>query len=222
MNVVNLNSASLNSKRLNVIGDIRSSAGGGGGGDVPSYENGVYIQHIDGKLYTIDEWTAKGFANDVANGVAVVADEAKFVVAKDSLDRTAWSSNQSQQIEGIYTTTDSTDAASDYRGYENTQLMLETDTSGAALICANYVFPNGAKGYLPSVGELSIYVNAETHNIMKQIGGKPFDSETSGGDGIYWSSTQYSDTRAWVVMYQAQANRKNKYLTYMIRPFAKL
>lgn len=24
---------------------------------------GVYIQHIDGSLYTTDEWTANGFAN---------------------------------------------------------------------------------------------------------------------------------------------------------------
>lgn len=60
MNMVNLNSTSLNSKRLNVVGDIRSSAGGGGGGnsgDIPSgYAEFTTIDNIvfsaaDGAFY---------------------------------------------------------------------------------------------------------------------------------------------------------------------------
>lgn len=77
MNVVNLNSASLNSKRLNVIGDIRSSAEGGGGGDkwwddnyisfrfIEGNESNLYPQlysSISGAEYSINngEWTPLG------------------------------------------------------------------------------------------------------------------------------------------------------------------
>lgn len=189
MNTIKINSASLNRVGLNVIGEIRSSANDG----PISYPNGVYIQHIDSKLYTADEWTAKGYANEDANGVAVIADEAKFVIAKNDLGQMAWSSNTSSLVKGILATTDSATAITDFAGYDNTQLMLATDTSGAGYSCANYTFPNGKKGYLPALGELDV-VSAnklEIDALMTKIGGTTLQYMN------YWSSTQYRFNKSW-------------------------
>lgn len=56
----------------------------------PQLPKGAFIQHIDGKLYTTDQWSAMGFTNDEANGVAVISDNAKFVIAKTSFDAYAY------------------------------------------------------------------------------------------------------------------------------------
>lgn len=46
---------------------------------------GVFIQHIDGTLYTTDEWAAGEFVADDANGVAVVDKKCSFVVSKANI-----------------------------------------------------------------------------------------------------------------------------------------
>ena len=44
---------------------------------------GVYIQHVNGSLYTESEWTAGGYSNDSANGVAILSETVHaFVIAK--------------------------------------------------------------------------------------------------------------------------------------------
>lgn len=155
---------------------------------------GVFIQHIDGNLYTTDEWSAMGFAKDEANGVAIISDNAKFVIAKTSLETMGWSSDISNAVEGVVLTTDSTTAKTDYAGAANTALIAVDDTSGAALACANFTFPNGAKGYLPALGE---WVDACAYKVdvdaaMALIGGTSLAEVYA-----YWSSTQYSAGKAW-------------------------
>lgn len=153
--------------------------------------NGVFIQHIDGTLYTTDEWTAGGFANDQANGVAVGNGVVRFVVAKTQFTSVKWSATASL-IEGVLVTDDQNIAKTDYAGITNTKIIARNDTIGAAYICANYIFPNGKKGYLPSYGEL--YLAYQKRNAiqtaMNLIGGVKLDQD-------YWSSTQVSATAAW-------------------------
>lgn len=154
---------------------------------------GVYIQHIDGTLYDEEGWTNGGFSNDVANGVAVITSKASFVIAKTNLGKMAWSSSTGTLVNGI----DSTNALTDYAGYNNTQLMLATDSSGAGYSCANYTFPNGNKGYLPALGELNeAYSNkSKIASLMTKIGG---DALTS----VYlWSSTQSSSGQSWALFW---------------------
>ena len=156
--------------------------------------NGVFIQHIDGTLYTTDEWTAGGFSNDLANGVAVGNGAVKFVIAKTIIStKVAWSSDTSNAVDGVMLTSDTNAAEKDYAGMANTKLIAATDTSGAAYICAHFEFPNGTKGYLPALGELYIaYKNKSAiNNAMALIGGANL------GTTYYWSSTQHSATRAW-------------------------
>lgn len=158
------------------------------------FPKGVFIQHVDGRVFSTNAWTEGGFANDQANGVVVSTDDARFVIAKDNVSTSMkWSSNTSTLVDGILTSTDATVAKTDFVGQENTNLMLATDTSGAGYSCANFTFPNGANGYLPALGELYVaYQNkAAIDKAMTLIGG------TALGNSYYWSSTQSSASNAW-------------------------
>lgn len=170
--------------------------------------NGVYIQHINGNLYTESEWTSRGYANSQANGVAVVSDACSFVIAKSdaSSSELLWG-GLGVTIEDIVTTNDSSVAARDYDGKGNTRKIIgqlggTTDESGivgspAAEACAAFTFPNGKKGYFPALGELQItYLNKTAiSSAMTTIGGTGFK-----GYGYYYaSSTQLNFLRYWYI-----------------------
>lgn len=180
----------------------------------------VMIQHIDGSFYTTSEWSANGFANDQANGVAVFAPNSKFVIAKTSLGKMAWSSDRSNAVEGVMLTSSSTKARTDYAGAANTALIAVDDTSGAALACANFTFPNGAKGYLPAIGEwVDAYAyKADIDAAMALIGG------TAIPESYHWSSTQYSAVEAWQLRWNnGNTDFASKGLTnYYMRAFSAL
>lgn len=160
--------------------------------------NGVYIQHIDGKLYTREDWTAKAFANDEANGVAVIADECSFVMSIETLSADTWTDNTNFLIDGVFSTTSQSEALKDYNGKKNTAHIKANETSGAATICSNYIFPNGANGYLPSVGEMYIaYLHKDEINAARTL------FKTKGYTWAYWTSTQGDESTAW---YNVQLN----------------
>lgn len=191
----------MNTIYLNTIGTPCKAGGGGnsgGGGNTGGYApipNGVYIQHINRKLYTPEEWTAGGYASSDANGVAVVDDDANFVVSKDKSEVMVWSS-YTPVISGVYANSSDASAKKDMNGRQNTRLILELADDGAAVFCANYTFPNGKKGYLPSLGEWNIVSSNMTAilDAMALIDGTPLDK------GYQWSSTQgTSSNTAWYV-----------------------
>lgn len=154
---------------------------------------GVFIQHIDGSLYTTSDWSSNGFLQDQANGVAVITSEAKFVIAKDNASTSVKWASTSTLVDGVFSTMTKSVALTDYAGKENTAQMLTIDTSEAAYCCGNYTFPNGAKGYLPALGEWNIaYQNkAAVTEAISLIGG------TALGANYYWSSTQGDKLNAW-------------------------
>ena len=170
----------------------------------------VMIQHIDGSFYTTSEWSANGFANDQANGVAVFAPNSKFVIAKTSPGQTAWSSDTMNAVEGVMLTSNSATAKTDYAGAANTALISAIDTGKAAYKCANFTFPNGAKGHLPALGELAdaYAYKADIDAAMALIGG------TAISGSYHWSSTQYSADKAWVLGWHNGSSGSNiKYST---------
>lgn len=186
---------------------------------------GVYIQHIDGKLYATDAWVAKGFANDEANGVAVIANEASFVVAKEDADgglTKNWGSS-SILVTGIVTTTNADSAKLDYGGAENTSKIiaqLGEDTKYAAHAADAYVFPNTNKGYLPSAGEFQVVLNNKNLIVeaLALIGGTAFLDATS-----YWSSTQRNIEGSWLCgVSSGSINYAVKYNPLKVRAFAPL
>lgn len=190
--------------------------------NVPIYENGVYIQHIEGTLYTNDEWSAKGFANEEANGVAVIADECSFVIAKSFASAAPWASELTL-VEGIVTTTSEETARNDFSGKANTEIISPLYENSAAKSAQAYTFPNGQKGYLPSLGEISI---AQTHEAL--IGSSFSLIGVNYTNAQVWSSTQANSLSAWrALLRQVTASYVNKqkkeYGTNVpVRPFGVL
>ena len=96
---------------------------------------------------------------------------------------------------------DSTAAKTDMDGAENTKALLNVYGSGvtenfAAGYAYHKTFRSGKHGYLPALGELKmIYANATEVNkcLAKLIG----QSDCIGAHW-FWSSTQNSETRAWL------------------------
>lgn len=182
------------------------------------YNAGVYIQHNDGSLYTEEEWVDKGFANDEANGVAVLDSRASFVVARANLTSGTWSSDTKNLVSDLPALPQK-DAVKDYDGYTNTQLILASgDTSGAAYKCANYTFNNGKKGYLPSLGEALILLeyNLAFNTALKAIGSTAYPFATNT-----WTSTQASATNAHFIWGNDKASGY-KYQDYIARAFTTL
>ena len=165
---------------------------------------GVYIQHVNGSLHTEAEWTAGGYANSDANGVAILSETVSaFVIAKEDAysDSLKWG-GYDKTITDIVTTTSSATAVLDYDGTGNTLKIIEqlsgyTDSKGtvgapAAEACAAFTFPNGKKGYFPALGEWTGVYNNKTAVVsaMTLIGGTAIN-------GYYWSSTQSDSDSSW-------------------------
>lgn len=185
--------------------------------------DGVFIQHIDGKLYTTDAWATGGFTNDQANGVAVKKGAVKFVIAKNDISGSfAWSSDGSA-VDGVMMTEDSEIAKTDYAGFANTEKIVATGVTGAAFACTKTTFPNGAKGYLPSLGEWAIALSykSDIDAALSAIGGASFYVNT-----YHWSSTQCKANTAWRVNMKngsiSSYAKKNGFDTFNVRPFTTL
>lgn len=182
---------------------------------------GAYIQHIDGTLYDEEGWTNGGFSNDEANGIAVITTKASFVIAKTDLGEIEWISDVYRSVGGMLTA-DKATALADFAGYDNTQSFLASGLSGACYSCANYTFPNGNKGYLPALGELSeaTTIKSKIDSLMTKIGG----TELKYKD--YWSSTQYSQYNAWICQFGYSGSSVAAYVAknydYYVRPFTAL
>lgn len=182
--------------------------------------SGAYIQHIDGSLYTADQWSANGFTSDAANGVAVIDERAKFVIAKTGEKGLVWASNSALAalIDGVFASQIQSQAETDYAGEANTVLITAAGTGGAASFCANFEFPNGAKGYLPALGEWAVAYEykADITMLMSLIGSPVAES-------FHWSSTQSTSNKAWYFGWHSGSGvGSGKNVPVYVRPFAPL
>lgn len=179
---------------------------------------GVFIQHIDNSLYTTSQWVTRGFKNSEANGVAIIDEQACFTIAKDK--KTGALLSESLTLEGILTTTDRSDAMTDFNGKNNTEILLATGKSPGATVATNYTFPNGKHGYIGSLGEWSLVAKYHDEVIaaMKQI----------GGTTQYWyhnrASTLYNNTESWGYNMSSSGSYFNESCTIKvaIRPFCSI
>ena len=193
---------------------------------------GVYIQHVNGALYTESEWTACGYANSDANGVAILSETIPaFVIAKTDADssKLQWG-GYNKTITGIVTTTTKTTALLDYDGIGNTPKIIEqcvgytsnfVTGAPAAEACAAFTFPSGTKGYLPALGEWQVANNNKTAVVsaMMLIGGTAISTID-----YYWSSTQYDSIRSWYMYLSGGGflDTSNKDYKGYVRAFATL
>lgn len=192
---------------------------------------GVYIQHVNGSLYTESEWTSGGYSNSDANGVAVLSSDASFVIAKENANISQllqWG-GYGKTLSGIVTTTSSSEAILDIDGIGNTPKIIEqldgyTPSSGlagapAAEACAAFTFPNGKKGYLPALGEWKCAYNNKTAVVsaISLIGGTAITSYN------YWSSTQGNIYYSWHLSWSnGYPNYSDKYVNNNVRSFTAL
>lgn len=182
---------------------------------------GVSIQHINGDLYTVEDWTQKGFSNEEANGVAYLdaSGSIKIIIAKENAEKYYWSDTSSgtDSIDGVFTAANYSTANTDYGGEENTVKIIANTRSSAALKCANYSAPNGQNGYLGAAGEwATVYSNRiEIDEALILIGGTPLELETN----TYWTSTQASSSSAWAKREWAPTSYNKTHPTPITRPF---
>ena len=181
---------------------------------------GVFIQHIDGTLYTTDEWTAGEFVADDANGVAVVDKKCSFVVSKVNIGIAPWVRYTSDIVEGVFTAHNVEQAITDYNGVENTASIVKIGNTSAAYECDNYTFSNGAKGYLGSAGEWNVLIkNFDYVQTALSKVGEPFN--TSAGC-IYWTSTQSPSYAYNISTCSLTLDTKTKLTSNKVRPFTTL
>lgn len=127
----------------------------------PDYSayRGVYIEDVDGYLYTESEWPER----KIPNGIAVLTDKCRFVIAMQDVSGASfqWGGNN-KTVSGIVTTTDRQIAQADYAGASNTDTIIsalsgynDSYVTGAPAVeyCKAFTFPNGKKGYLGAAGE---------------------------------------------------------------------
>lgn len=185
--------------------------------------NGIYIQTVDGTLYTKDEWNALTNKPE-ANGVAVITDDCKFVVSTKESSVQYWG-EEGFAIPDAFTTTQKDVAITDYNGESNTIGIRKILGPGtvynfcpAANWCHDTIFPNGKNGYLPACGELLTMIKnkVEISEYLKLIGG------TEIGNTFRWSSTVEAGNGAWSVSYNENVTAKTRLTQYVVRPFCKI
>lgn len=198
----------------------------GGGDSMPDYSDyrGVYIEDVEGYLYTEAEWDG----SKTANGIAVLTDNCRFVMAlKDAYTSSCRWGGYGKTVSGIVTTNDLSTAKADYAGTSNTDTII-SELSGyddpystgapAAEYCKAFTFPNGKKGYLGAAGEWQAALDNKDSilSALSKCGGSALKS-------YYWTSTQSSSTKSWCMIWGGEYLYSNSrdYNDY-VRAFATL
>lgn len=193
-------------------------------------ETGVFIIDKNDKLYkTTDEFRKSGTAVSDALGVLLVTNTVAIVIANYIKSDLEWS-NTRNLIKGCTTINDYNSAKSDFAGAANTAAIvksaLEYDVSSsynvAAVVCNNYVFPNGRKGHLMSAGE-AIIISNNIDSISSMFSPILTQYAAITKNHICWTSTQKDADSAWrVTMGTLAPSPSNKSGTFIITPIYSL
>lgn len=199
----------------------------------PDYSKlrGVFIEDIDGGLYTQSEWDG----SKIPNGVAVLTDNCRFVVYGDYYNNSLFEYKSpilesTSYLDDSFPTFSHVYMVTDYDGMGNTDKLLSyEDVSiwNAAGKCRMTVFPNGQTGYLGAAGEWKELLDNfdSVNSALSKAGMKTLNIYT----GMYWwTSTCYMTGSVQFVLFAA-FNMKYKNIetvnaTYeqYYRPFTKL
>lgn len=158
-------------------------------------ELGVFIIDTNDNLINKDSWSPTMQQTTV--GVALITEKVAIVIATGLHTDLCWSKTN-QLVGGVTTTTDSTVAATDYKGKANTEAIGKAlgQNAPAAYYCSNYTFKNGKKGYLMAAGEAQeIFVNMrKISELLNYI--NPNATNINNGYEL-WTSTQNNESTAW-------------------------
>lgn len=158
-------------------------------------ELGVFIVDTNDNLINKDSWSPTMQQTTV--GVALITEKVAIVISTGVHTDLCWSKTY-QLVGGVTTTTDSTVAATDYKGKANTEAIVKAlgQNAPAAYYCSNYTFKNGKKGYLMAAGEAQeIFVNMrKISELLDYI--NPNTTNLNNGYEL-WTSTQNNESTAW-------------------------
>lgn len=156
---------------------------------------GVFIIDTNDNLINKDSWSPTMQQTTV--GVALITEKVAIVISTGLHTDLRWSKTY-QLVGGVTTTTDSTVAATDYKGKANTEAIVKAlgQNAPAAYYCSNYTFKNGKKGYLMAAGEAQeIFVNMrEISELLNYI--NPNTTNLANGYEV-WTSTQNNNSTVW-------------------------
>lgn len=158
-------------------------------------ELGVFIIDTNDNLINKDSWSPT--MQETTVGVALITEKVAIVISTGLHTDLCWSKTY-QLVGGVTTTTDSTVAATDYKGKANTEAIVKAlgQNASAAYYCSNYTFKNGKKGYLMAAGEAQeIFVNMQKiSELLEYI--NPNTTNLANGYEV-WTSTQNNNSTAW-------------------------
>ena len=169
--------------------------------------------------------------SDMSCNTNVVASKTPIGVIFDITNKLAIGLEESNQywsteyfdVPGLSNITSSSAATADWQGKNNTRVVLEyCKANGKSCPAFEYVNSYKTEGtltgdwYLPALGELNaIYDNKDVLNItLGKIGGTKF------GTSYYcWSSSEYSNSSAWVFYFNGGVRNYSKYgYSVYVRP----
>ena len=160
-------------------------------------ETGTFIIDKNDNLYeSPTKCEEAGLSKTDMIGVLLVTNNVAIVIAPKIISNLIWS-NERNLIEGCATFPNYLDALKDFAGAANTAAIIGADSNSyiAARLCSNYVFKNGKKGYLMSVGEAKEI--AENFYWLGQKLTYINDIDAPSESGKYWTSTQKDANSAW-------------------------
>lgn len=162
---------------------------------------GVYIEAVDGTLYTSSTWTG----NKTPNSVVIINDKIRLRLALTEPDKMPVGP-QNSALNDYLPILSQDNAMIDYDGDYNTKKLIEFNqatgtntTSYAAPYCKAFVFPNNVTtGHLLSAGE-AVQINCyrdEVNSCLSACGGTPMST-----DQVYHCSTRGTPVWASYVMF---------------------
>lgn len=194
----------------------------------------VYIIKDNGEEYTKEDWDP--YWNDSVLGILVLNDNNhNFIISPNFIDFdvSQWGT-QGELIENIVTSNSGQKASEDLNGENNTNEIISQSTTddNAAKKCRDYIFKNGKKGYLGSLGEWKLAYEhfQEINNCLEAAGCEPLlidpsQVESSKANLPIWTSTQHSSSHAWSWWWKDSPEGKPAYFgkvnKYWVRPLCK-
>ena len=172
---------------------------------------GCYVQMLDGSLKTISALSSSDQIQGIYIGLAIDngITHAYVVHPRFMLTNVTYPFfNSSNEIaDKILNDRDS--ALNDYSGYQNCETIKKTYGNEALAVyaCENTIFPDGKRGYLPSMAELyGIYTYTSEIEYVLNLLNLSSASVLSILMREYWLSTAYS-----VTSYYTLAGGRNVY-----------
>lgn len=158
---------------------------------------GAYIIDKNDNLYeSPTKCEEAGLSKTDMIGVLLVTNNVAIVIAPKIISNLIWS-NEGNLIEGCATFPNYLDALKDFAGAANTAAIIGADNNPniVARRCSDYVFKNGKKGYLMSVGEAKEIAENFYFLGPKLTYINDFDAPSESYK--YWTSTQMNANSAW-------------------------